>query len=86
MELHSPFSARSRRITRASYRRRRASHPAERRYDHPDIALYVDEAVTRQIVDDLAEEVREMRDRMMGFLFVIAGSVLLDVLTRMRGG
>jgi hypothetical protein len=52
----------------------------------PDLSLYVEEAVTRRMVEDVVEEVREMRDRMMNLLFLIAGSVLVDILTRMRGG
>ena len=42
--------------------------------------------MTRRMVEDVVEEVREMRDRMMNLLFLIAGSVLVDILTRMRGG
>jgi hypothetical protein len=87
--MQSPFTSSStRRLTRARYRRRRdayhAAVPASP--DGPDLALYVEEAVTRRMVEDVVEEVREMRDRMMNLLFLIAGSVLVDILTRMRGG
>ena len=54
--------------------------------DGSDLSLYVEEAVTRRMVEDVVEEVREMRDRMTNLLFLIAGSVLVDILTRMRGG
>jgi hypothetical protein len=85
--MQSPFNAPARRITRARYRRYRASDPllaisATRR----DLSLYVEEAVTRRLVEDVIEEVREMRDRMTNLLFLIAGSVLIDVLVRTRGG
>jgi len=85
--MQSPFTTSStRRLTRARYRRRRDHlaplHPSDR----ADLSLYVEEAVTRRMVEDVVEEVREMRDRMMNLLFLIAGSVLVDILTRMRGG
>lgn len=86
--MQSPFTpSRARRLTRARYRRRRDArmappHPS----DGADLSLYVEEAVTRRLVEDVVEEVREMRDRMTNLLFLIAGSVLVDILTRMRGG
>jgi hypothetical protein len=85
--MQSPFNTSStRRLTRARYRRRRDAYAAPSPPDRPDLSLYVEEAVTRRMVEDVVEEVREMRDRMMNLLFLIAGSVLVDILTRMRGG
>ena len=86
--MQSPFNISStRRLTRARYRRRRDARTAmPPSSDGPDLSLYVEEAVTRRMVEDVVEEVREMRDRMMNLLFLIAGSVLVDILTRMRGG
>ena len=87
--MQSPFNiASTRRLTRARYRRRRDTYyvAAPASSDRPDLSLYVEEAVTRRMVEDVVEEVREMRDRMMNLLFLIAGSVLVDILTRMRGG
>jgi hypothetical protein len=86
--MQSPFTTSStRRLTRARYRRRRdAAAVPPRPSDGPDLSLYVEEAVTRRMVEDVIEEVREMRDRMTNLLFLIAGSVLVDILTRMRGG
>lgn len=55
------------------------------RAGRPELALYVEEAVTRRLVEDVIEEVRDMRDRMTNLLFLIAGSVLIDVLTRIGG-
>ncbi len=76
-----------RRLTRARYRRRRTACIAPPQpSDGSDLSLYVEEAVTRRMVEDVIEEVREMRDRMTNLLFLIAGSVLVDILTRMRGG
>lgn len=40
------------------------------------------EAVTRQMVLGLAEDLREIKARLNGLLFLVAGSVLLDVLSR----
>ncbi len=84
--MQAPFDPLStRRLTRARYRRRRGAVPP-RPPDGSDLSLYVEEAVTRRMVEDVVEEVREMRDRMTNLLFLIAGSVLVDILTRMRGG
>ncbi len=84
--MQSPFTTSStRRLTRARYRRR-SDRIAPLRPSDRDLSLYVEEAVTRRMVEDVVEEVREMRDRMMNLLFLIAGSVLVDILTRMRGG
>jgi len=73
-------------LTRARYRRRCDLNPTPHPTDRSDLSLYVEEAVTRRMVEDVVEEVREMRDRMTSLLFLIAGSVLVDILTRMRGG
>ncbi len=43
------------------------------------------EAVTRQMVVGLSEELREIKSRLNGLLFMVAGSVLLEVLTRVIG-
>jgi len=74
-------------VTRSRYRRRRdACIAPPQPPDGSNLSLYVEEAVTRRMVEDVVEEVREMRDRMTNLLFLIAGSVLVDILTRMRGG
>lgn len=88
MHMQSPCTTTStRRTTRARYRRRRDPRPVlPQPSGNPDISLYIEEAVTRRIVEDVVEEVREMRDRMTNLLFLIAGSVLVDILMRMRGG
>jgi len=86
--MQSPFTpSATRQLTRARYRRRRdACMVPPQPSNGADLALYVEEAVTRRIVEDVVEEVREMRDRMTNLLFLIAGSVLVDILMRMRGG
>ncbi len=85
--MQSPFTpSATRRLTRARYRRRDACLAPPQPSNGADLALYVEEAVTRRIVEDVVEEVREMRDRMTNLLFLIAGSVLVDILMRMRGG
>lgn len=43
------------------------------------------EAVTRQMVLDMGEELREIKGRLNGLLFLVAGSVLLDVVLRVMG-
>ncbi|MGI8689678.1 MAG: hypothetical protein ACR2M3_13975 [Thermomicrobiales bacterium] len=86
--MQPPFAPSSaRRVTRSRYRRRRdACIAPPQPPDGSNLSLYVEEAVTRRMVEDVVEEVREMRDRMTNLLFLIAGSVLVDILTRMRGG
>ena len=41
------------------------------------------EAVTRQMVVGLDEELREIKSRLNGLLFMVAGSLLLDVALRL---
>jgi hypothetical protein len=74
-----------RRLTRASYRRRDGKLVLPEHLHESDLSLYVEEAVTRRLVEDVVEEVRELRDRMTNLLFLIAGSVFVDVLTRIGG-
>lgn len=84
--VQSPFRTSTGRLTRARYRRQRDVAPVlPGRTQRPELALYIEEAVTRRLVEDVIEEVRDMRDRMTNLLFLIAGSVLIDVLTRIGG-
>jgi hypothetical protein len=43
------------------------------------------EAVTRQMVAGLADDLREIKGRLNGLLFMVAGTVLLDVVLRVTG-
>jgi len=43
------------------------------------------EAVTRQMVLALTEELREIKTRLNGLLFMVAGSLLLEVALRLAG-
>jgi hypothetical protein len=43
------------------------------------------EAVTRQMVIGLETELREIKSRLNGLLFMVAGSVLLEAVTRVVG-
>ena len=44
------------------------------------------EAITRQLVDGLREDVGDIKSRLNGLIFTIAGAVLLEVASRMLGG
>lgn len=58
----------------------------DQRSEHPHLGpASVYEAVTRQMVVGLAEELREIKTRLNGLLFMVAGSVLLEVVTRVMG-
>jgi hypothetical protein len=43
------------------------------------------EVVTRQMVLDMGEDLREIKSRLNGLLFMVAGAVVLEVITRMMG-
>jgi hypothetical protein len=43
------------------------------------------EYVTRSMVDRLAEDVREIRNRINGLFWLIAGTVVIDLLIRVTG-
>ena len=43
------------------------------------------EAVTRQMVEGLANDLREIKSRLNGMLWMVAGTVLLDVVLRVAG-
>lgn len=43
------------------------------------------EAVTRQMVESLRDELRDIKGRLDGLLFLVAGTVVLDVLLRVSG-
>jgi hypothetical protein len=44
------------------------------------------EAVTRQMVTNLSEELREIKARLNGLLFMVAGSLLVEVALRLADG
>ena len=60
-------------------RRLRANPPVELR---PGSAY---EAVTRQMVEGLADDLREIRGRLNGLLWMVAAAILLDVVMRLAG-
>ena len=41
------------------------------------------EAVTRQMVESLADDLREIKSRLNGLLFMVTGTIMIEVLTRM---
>ena len=43
------------------------------------------EAVTRQMVEDLRREIGEIKARLNGLLFMVAGAVVVDVALRLTG-
>lgn len=43
------------------------------------------EAVTRQMVESLRDELRDIKGRLDGLLFLVAGTVVLDVVLRVSG-
>ena len=44
------------------------------------------EAVTRQMVEGLGEELREIKGRLNGLVFMVAGAIVVDVVIRVAGG
>ena len=62
---------------------RQCSGQAEgRRYDHSPSAF---EAVTRQMVEGVGDELREIRHRVDNLLWMVAGAILLDTALRVMG-
>ena len=43
------------------------------------------EAVTRQMVEALAEDLAEIKGRLNGLLWMVAGAIVLDVVVRLTG-
>jgi hypothetical protein len=43
------------------------------------------EALTRQLVEGLAEDLDEIKGRLDGLLFMVAGAIVLDVALRLAG-
>ena len=43
------------------------------------------EAVTRQMVEGLAEDLKEIKGRLNGLLWMVAGAIVLDVVIRVAG-
>lgn len=43
------------------------------------------EAVTRQMVESLTDELREIRGRLNSLIFMMIGAILLDILSRVGG-
>jgi hypothetical protein len=44
------------------------------------------EAITRQMVESLAEDMKEIKSRTNNIFYVVIGGILLDMLTRWLGG
>jgi hypothetical protein len=43
------------------------------------------EAVTRQMVEALADDLREIKGRLNGLLWMVAGAIVIDILLRLSG-
>jgi hypothetical protein len=43
------------------------------------------EAVTRQMVEGLAADVREIKNRLNGMMWMVAGTVVIDMVLRVAG-
>ena len=43
------------------------------------------EALTRQMVEALTEELDEIKGRLNGLLFMVAGAIVIDVVLRLAG-
>lgn len=80
--------AQSRRLTQSMNANDRASAPSGGEPELTGIDIRpanAYEAVTRQMVESLSEDLREIKSRLNNLLFMIAGAILLDVIGRMIG-
>jgi hypothetical protein len=74
-------------------RKRDRNRQHTRSRDHPDrSAGGIDtgpastyEVITRHMVTDLADDVREIKSRLNALFFVIIGGILLDIVSRVMG-
>ena len=53
--------------------------------DMPDEQPSVFEAITRQMVETVAAELREIRRRVDGLLWMLAGAIVVDMVLRLTG-
>jgi len=44
------------------------------------------EAVTRQMVEALTEDLREIKGRLNGLIWMLSGAIVVDVVLRLAGG
>ena len=44
------------------------------------------EVITRQMVENVAAELREIKGRLNGLLWMLAGAIIVDVALRLAGG
>ncbi|HWV34149.1 MAG TPA: hypothetical protein VNZ55_00850 [Thermomicrobiales bacterium] len=68
----------------------RAATPPSSTPTPPEIGIDVRpastyEAVTRQMVESLADDLREIKSRLNNLVFMIAGAILMDVISRVIG-
>jgi len=64
----------------------RAPYPAEPPIDHDPLDLRpasVFEAITRQMVESLTEDLREIKSRLNSLIFMTIGAILLEIVSRM---
>ncbi len=57
--------------------------PGPRRLDLEPATAY--EVVTRQMVEALGSDLREIKGRLNGLLFLVAGAVVVDLALRLAG-
>lgn len=63
--------------------RNRPRDPSSPSVEPRPVSAY--EAVTRQMVEGLAEDLKEIRGRLNGLLWMVAGAIVLDVVMRVAG-
>jgi hypothetical protein len=64
-------------------RRRRRAERDSVRVDLSPASAY--EAVTRQMVEALADDIREIKGRLNGLLWMVAGAIVIDIVIRLSG-
>jgi hypothetical protein len=71
-------------VIRKEEERRRAQREHESaRVDLSPASAY--EAVTRQMVEALADDLREIKGRLNGLLWMVAGAIVIDIVIRLSG-
>lgn len=54
--------------------------------DHPPFEPSGYEMVTRQMVESIADDVRDIKSKITNLIFVLVGAVVIDIVSRSLGG
>jgi hypothetical protein len=83
------FRAQIERFRRPDRDKRKGPNPEQEQEQDAEVLLApasAYEMVTRQMVESIAEDVRDIKGKITNLIFVLAGAVVLDIVSRALGG